>query len=216
MLLTQQSVRAASAGAGVLVAEATNSRSYDLAATACICSYLAQRRSRKTSARTDCGIVMLHCLPAGLTWQGREHSGLDDALNTARLAIKLMGQGAVFEVTQTSENVPVGPSRAISAEVVVAPAQGSNNTSASSGQNRTSMQALAAAKGVVGLFDSAGRWTGRCFCKVKAHFRTTKRPGPNHGRQFYSCGRWRITQQSEQCAFFLWKEDVPNGSVAPG
>eukprot|EP00878_Enallax_costatus_P031566 GHUV01034524.1.p1 GENE.GHUV01034524.1~~GHUV01034524.1.p1 ORF type:complete len:135 (+),score=22.72 GHUV01034524.1:718-1122(+) len=134
-------------------------------------------------------------------------------MNTARLAIKLMGQGAVFEVTQTSENVPVGPSRADSTEVT---GQASNNGSAGSSQNRTSMQTLAAAKGFTGVFDSAGRWTGRCFCKVKAHFRTTKRPGPNHGRQFYSWGRWRITQQSEQCAFFLWKEDVPLGSVVSG
>lgn len=152
------------------------------------------------------------CVEAvGLSWQGRAHSGLDDAMNTARLAIKLMTQGTMFEVTQTSENVPVKQERCLTG------ADGANSApvSVASRHNRASMQALAAANGVAGVFDSAGRWTGKCFCKLKAHFRTTKRPGPNHGRQFYACGRWTITQQSEQCEFFLWKEQVPPDSLLP-
>lgn len=150
---------------------------------------------------------------AGLQWQGRAHSGLDDAMNTARLAIKLLRQGTLFEVTQISENVPVKqPQGQVGADSQV-PAS-SVPTSTGSKQNRTSMQALAAANGVSGIFDSAGKWSGNCFCMLKAHFRTTKRPGPNHGRQFYACGRWTITQQSKQCAFFLWKEDVPSGSTS--
>ncbi|WIA29578.1 hypothetical protein OEZ86_012070 [Tetradesmus obliquus] len=36
---------------------------------------------------------------AGLRWQGRQHSGLDDALNTARLAIKLMQQAAMSNIS---------------------------------------------------------------------------------------------------------------------
>lgn len=155
----------------------------------------------------------LSALSIGLTWQGRAHSGLDDAMNTARLAVKLMSQGAVFEVTQTSENVPVAQQRSASIEGAGAGSQAANSSPASPSQGRSSMQAIAESKGFVGVFDASGRWTGRCFCNMKAHFRKTKRPGPNHGRQFYACGRWTITQQSEQCAFFMWKEDVPHGSI---
>eukprot|EP00775_Hariotina_reticulata_P003768 gene3768-4027_t len=179
---------------------------------------------------------------AGLTWQGRQHSGLDDAANTANLAIKLMLQGEVLAVTEVSENPALRPVSATSANnnrpgsaatgVAAAPSNvqaataaermpgsADDSTIARSGSGnssgRTSMQALAAAKGVVGVFDSAGRWTGRCFCSAKAHFRVTKKPGANHGRKFYSCGSWRITKQSQACDFFMWQEDVPCGSILP-
>lgn len=79
---------------------------------------------------------------------------------------------------------------------------------------RVSMAHKAAQKGVSGVFDASGRWLGRCFCGTKAKSRVTKRPGANHGRQFWSCGCWTITaQQSSSCDFFLWDDDVPLGSV---
>ncbi len=40
----------------------------------------------------------------------------------------------------------------------------------------------------VQLYDSAGRWLGRCRCGVAAHFRTTKKPGVNLGRWAGSAG----------------------------
>jgi len=60
-------------------------------------------------SRVQCGQLLTHSqLPyvncAGLVWQGRAHSGIDDATNTANLAIKLMGEGVQFDITQTSEN----------------------------------------------------------------------------------------------------------------
>lgn len=36
---------------------------------------------------------------AGLQWEGRAHSGLDDARNTAKLAAQLIRMGAVIDVT---------------------------------------------------------------------------------------------------------------------
>jgi hypothetical protein len=182
-------------------------------------------------------------LPSGLTWQGRQHSGLDDATNTAQLAIKLMLQGEVLVVTEVSENPNLSPvgitsssssNRPRNGTSAVAAASSTVQAAAAAGQmpgsaedskvarsasgissGRTSMQALAAAKGVLGVFDSVGRWTGRCFCSAKAHFRVTKKPGANHGRKFYSCGSWRITKQSQTCDFFMWLEDVPPGSILP-
>ena len=39
---------------------------------------------------------------AGLQWEGRLHSGLDDARNTARLLLRLIDVGAVLVVTGAS------------------------------------------------------------------------------------------------------------------
>jgi hypothetical protein len=32
-------------------------------------------------------------------------------------------------------------------------------------------------------------WNGKCLCGVPAALRTTKKPGPTHGKAFWSCGR---------------------------
>lgn len=60
-----------------------------------------------------------------------------------------------------------------------------------------------------------GRFLGVCECGVPAASRTVKRPGPNHGREFWSCGNWRMVPRGggargagggkEPCGFFLWK-----------
>jgi hypothetical protein len=141
-------------------------------------------------------------LPAGLRWQGRQHSGLDDALNTARLAIKLMQQGVVLAVTQTSENKPVQQQQQQSqGSAGGGSSKGrSAGTGSSSDRGRQAAAAAAAAGGTL-----------LCQCGVKAQKRTTKRPGPNHARQFFSCGTWTITrQQSRGCGFFVWADELGN------
>ncbi|KAK3599310.1 hypothetical protein CHS0354_028675 [Potamilus streckersoni] len=46
----------------------------------------------------------------GISFQGREHSGLDDARNTAKLAWRMMCDGCVMKITKTikPQNSPVG------------------------------------------------------------------------------------------------------------
>jgi hypothetical protein len=189
---------------------------------------------------------------AGLSWQGRAHSGIDDAINTANLAIHLMRQGVRFEVTQVSENPlvqqqlgsqgralpPVAAAAAAGARAGIGTeaSQGSpvslgsqvHESAAAAGavgsrpasvqrtpsKGRSSMAQKAAQQGLSGVFDASGKWLGRCFCGTKAKGRVTKRPGPNHGRQFWSCGCWTITaQQSSSCDFFMWADEVPAGSL---
>lgn len=136
---------------------------------------------------------------AGLRWQGRQHSGLDDALNTARLAIKLMQQGVVLAVTQTSENAPVQQLQDLQGSG--GGASGKGRSSGAGGSSDRGRQAAAAAAASGGAL--------LCQCGVKAQKRTTKRPGPNHGRQFFSCGTWTITrQQSRGCGFFVWADEL--------
>lgn len=53
-----------------------------------------------------------------------------------------------------------------------------------------------------------GVWNRRCGCGVPAALRTVKKPGPHLGRAFYSCGRWRILEQTDTCGFFKWADEV--------
>ncbi|GIL50826.1 hypothetical protein Vafri_6953 [Volvox africanus] len=144
--------------------------------------------------------------------------------------------------------------------------------------------AAAEAEEEVTLYDSAMRWQGKCKCGVPAHFRNTKKPGANLGRdwdcntgpdglsghraehlvwsttthrfalqplhrshqdilippaiyfitahrfrpaslftplppscrQFYSCGRWSISDRSKQCNFFAWADQLQMASGVVG
>jgi hypothetical protein len=136
-----------------------------------------------------------------------------------------MRQGVRFEVTQVSENPLVqqqlGSQGRAGLSASAAAAAGGAAVSSSPAdahgtpsKGRFNMTHKAAQKGLKGVFDASGRWLGRCFCGTKAKSRVTKRPGLNHGRQFWSCGCWTITaQQSSSCDFFMWADEVPAGSL---
>lgn len=116
---------------------------------------------------------------AGLEWEGRLHSGLDDARNTARLAAEIIRQGEVLELTGWFDDS--------------APAKHLKQATLFPGRPAKKHRTI----------DASGKPTGLCACGVKARLRTTKRPGANHGRAFYSCGKWSITGGG-QCEFFQW------------
>ncbi|XP_061684915.1 ERI1 exoribonuclease 2 [Syngnathoides biaculeatus] len=54
----------------------------------------------------------------GIQFCGREHSGLDDARNTARLAAKMMSDGCVMKITRSLDGAPstVKPTMAVTSE----------------------------------------------------------------------------------------------------
>lgn len=143
------------------------------------------------------------CATEGLIWEGRAHSGLDDALNTARLAVKLLQSGVKLRVTESFAEAPPPAGAGVAST-------GSGGGGASSSGNGQKPAALAPMQSAQ-LYDGAGRWLGVCKCGVKAHVRVTKKPGPNHGRAFYSCGRWTITGQRQQCDFFKWQDELVKG-----
>lgn len=128
---------------------------------------------------------------AGLEWEGRAHSGLDDARNTAALAMKLLREGMVLQITNAFVRV-----------------ESTNQTAGSTNK-----------KGEEGArqdpYNAQGQWTGKCHCGVAAHHRVTKKPGANLGREFFACGRWSILKKDD-CGFFLWKEDAVLRGRAPG
>lgn len=153
---------------------------------------------------------------AGLKWEGRAHSGIDDAKNEARLAAHLMRRGVKFQITGAFPED--APHRAASGQLPAAAdggtiggTGGSNGMGVAGGGAR---QALLAPKRTskapaAATHDKQGRFLGVCKCGVKAASRVTKKPGVNHGRAFYSCGNWRMVAREgkEPCDFFLWVDD---------
>ncbi|GAB4821383.1 hypothetical protein N2152v2_008429 [Parachlorella kessleri] len=117
----------------------------------------------------------------GLEWEGRAHSAIDDAINTARLAIKLMQRGLVLGITGSFSGVDASGKL--------------KQTTLFEGRKPKKQR----------IYDDAGKWTGKCSCGVKAKKRTVKRPGPTNGKDFWSCGRYTATGGA-QCDFFKWVE----------
>jgi hypothetical protein len=165
---------------------------------------------------------------------------LDDARNTAKLALKLMEQGVLLQITDFYEGVSSkgnidsrrGSKAAMTQDVRLASQSSgaleaavassssrwqdaSGGESLSAGGLGRDSQGVAEGEGSqegAQVFDALGRWRGICFCHVKAHHRVTKKPGPNHGRKFYSCGRWSISKQNRQCDFFMWADSTEKGT----
>jgi ERI1 exoribonuclease 2 len=151
---------------------------------------LFQKRYRRTSNLHSC------CESVGLKWQGRAHSGIDDALNTARLAVHMIRDGCVLAVSGSFAPPAAAPG-------------GSRQPA-----RQAPLEPLEPAKPAK-LFDGQGRWGGRCRCGVQAKQRVTRRPGANHGRAFFGCGRWSITQKGG-CGFMMWADEVKGGGGACG
>lgn len=136
-------------------------------------------------AKGTCHGLRGHVTYAGVTWEGREHSGLDDATNTARLAAAVIRQGSLLSITDSFKIYAADGSKI---ERVL--------------KKRPLNQADSNARG-----KAPGKGSGeRCHCGVKRRKRTVKKPGPTHGQAFYSCGKWTITGGG-CCDYFEWMQD---------
>jgi inhibitor of KinA sporulation pathway (predicted exonuclease) len=145
---------------------------------------------------------------AGLAWEGRAHCGLDDARNEARLAVELMKRGVKFSVTaEFPADAPHrrGGGAATSAVAAAAGGSGSGGQAARRGPQQKLLKPLPAP--TPAPTHKAGQWLGNCKCGVDAARRVTKKPGPNHGRAFFSCGNWRMIARQKPCDFFRWAEE---------
>jgi len=123
---------------------------------------------------------------AGLVWQGRQHCGLDDAKNTARLLALLMHRGFKFSITntimwqgpsdlslvwkQSPEQPIIFPHCAYKAKDVTSP---------------------------------MGQYGPFCYCGVKSSRGMVRKPGPKQGSLFFGCGNWTATRGA-RCHYFEW------------
>jgi len=134
---------------------------------------------------------------AGLTWEGRAHSGLDDAKNTARLLLDLMRRGIKLTITNS---------------MLYASANGSTLPLPMQEPPKIGVSRSLVSQGSGQSLDS-GPWlnttdvekdTGAlCFCGVPSNKCVIKKPGPRHGKTFFGCGKWSITRGAA-CEFFEW------------
>uniref|UniRef100_A0ACD5VW47 Uncharacterized protein n=1 Tax=Avena sativa TaxID=4498 RepID=A0ACD5VW47_AVESA len=113
---------------------------------------------------------------AGLEWEGQLHCGLDDALNTARLLVKLMRRGVHLAITGSLAPPPPPP-----------PPQQQQLQQFQPHQCAVSMAASC------------------CYCGVAARRGVMMMPGPMQGRWFYGCGNLTPALQP-MCPYFMWAD----------
>lgn len=123
----------------------------------------------------------------GRSWEGRQHCGLDDARNTAYLALELVKQGVRLQVTNSfkiynDDGTKITMPLLKRPKVTPPP---------------SSLEKLGTSK------KDLNESNLMCHCGVKSKKRLVKKPGSSHGREFFSCGKWTITAGGK-CDFFVW------------
>lgn len=121
---------------------------------------------------------------AGLVWQGRAHSGLDDAKNTARLLSFLMHRGFKFSITNSL--------MWHTADILL----GSNQLPGTVPPSYNTHKPKDIQVPVV-------QYQPFCFCGVRSTRGTVRKPGPKQGSIFFGCGNWTATRGA-RCHYFEW------------
>ncbi|KAJ3031118.1 hypothetical protein HDV00_008508 [Rhizophlyctis rosea] len=125
----------------------------------------------------------------GLAWEGQEHSGIDDAKNTARLAHRMLQNG--WTPTLSERCLPKAPAT---------PAQQSEksriqNLTAEAGITlRPSERATAHIDGEL-VKKGKSVTAPLCGCGKRAGRKVVRTSGKNLGRVYFGCGK---------CGFFQW------------
>ena len=125
----------------------------------------------------------------GIMFSGRQHSGIDDAKNTARLAFKMITDGCCIRVTKdlsvtTEIKKPSGFKVPVVSNVVKA-IEEHNGTKVLPGASTTVTAPL-------------------CKCGRMSVRKKTLNGGPNHGQHYFSC---KISGSSN-CGYFVWERTV--------
>lgn len=118
---------------------------------------------------------------AGLVFEGRHHSGIDDARNIASLLSLLMCRGYCFSITNSlatpntpsscPTNQPQAPGTAGPARVYQCSVSEENDM--------------------------------KCLCGVMSSQCMVRKPGPMQGRWFFGCGNW-TPERGAVCNYFEW------------
>lgn len=124
----------------------------------------------------------------GMLFVGQEHSGIDDARNTAKLVFKMIIDGCLFKVTKAIQGKKVMTLKSASA-VVSNPAR----RSSSSGYTITGAEILALSV-----------TPPLCKCGVLSARKKTSNGGPNHGRGYFTCK----SAKGQSCGFYVWESSV--------
>ncbi|ELU02084.1 hypothetical protein CAPTEDRAFT_224647 [Capitella teleta] len=159
----------------------------------------------------------------GMDYDGREHCGLDDAKNTAKLAWRMMCDGCILNITKTLDqgSIPIQLTALqprVPANKRQAPAPLTSHMSNCSSVNDSvigvTVNESSYRTPCNGLAPPLKRTPPMCQCGRRAKRHVTQTPGPNSGRTFFSCPQ-RCYKSSDGktfgCGFFKW-EDTPNSN----
>ncbi|XP_036388584.1 ERI1 exoribonuclease 2 [Megalops cyprinoides] len=151
----------------------------------------------------------------GLEFSGREHSGLDDARNTAHLAWRMITDGCLMKVTRSLNREPPRTNPLfINTQMKPDPGNvGANETGG--GSKKHDMKQLKPGSHEKEAHSSKMSLSSRggikvtsplCSCGRRAKRLTVANGGPNHGRVFYSCPIGRTgSGNKKSCGFFKWE-----------
>mmetsp|Transcript_17723 Transcript_17723/g.29144 ORF Transcript_17723/g.29144 Transcript_17723/m.29144 type:complete len:267 (+) Transcript_17723:292-1092(+) len=141
----------------------------------------------------------------GIQWTGRQHSGLDDSRNTAMCALKMLRDGCRFKITtsfSTSVN-PAGSKRPLNSSDSNANKSSKKPFQQSSSQEESEQRSSLSESSHASDTTRKKALPGKCYCGVPFKARTVRKPGANHGKDFFSCGNFSMLAGAK-CSFFLW------------
>ncbi|KPP61506.1 ERI1 exoribonuclease 2-like [Scleropages formosus] len=137
----------------------------------------------------------------GIEFSGREHSGLDDARNTAHLAWRMITDGCLMKVTKSLDLV-----LQCSIQVHTDSSHSTSSLDLSSLVNKTSVPSVRTV-----ISNNIKVTAPLCNCGRRAKRLTVAKGGPNHGRVFYSCPVGK-TGNTKGCGFFKWASPLVPGA----
>ena len=117
----------------------------------------------------------------GMMFVGREHSGIDDAKNTARLVFKMICDGHCFRVTKTIQGKQV-----MSVKPAAISKPNTGITKPPCPTNPTLKTTVT---------------PPLCKCGTGSARKQTQNGGPHHGRYYFTC-------KSKSCNFYSWESVV--------
>lgn len=145
----------------------------------------------------------------GLAFEGRQHSGLCDATNTAKLVAKMIRDGCTVGITKTRPGVTVdkslmyiaaeSPGNMVVAKIGTVVVTPKNNTS----------------RPLQDVTNVARKTPPLCSCGRRAKCLQVSKPGPNQGRQFFSCTKRTSSTTTSGCGFFKWADSVVDQGQSP-
>lgn len=132
---------------------------------------------------------------AGLNWQGREHCGLDDAKNTARLLALLMHKGFKLSITSSLMHEPAVPRKQHHHH--------HHLPFAAAPPPPRKVMVLQVPNPPIQFHHHNHNHHPCCYCGVKSSKVMIRKPGPKQGNCFFGCGNWTATRGS-RCQYFEW------------
>ena len=145
----------------------------------------------------------------GLEFEGREHSGICDATNTARLVGKMIDDNCVLGLTKSTANFSIPSSLAFTSDLnkTVSPASTSFQTP------KNSLRKSGSGSNICDTASSRPvirRTPPLCNCGKRSRSCLVSKVGPNQRREFFRCS---MQGGPRKCNFFKWVDNSNGNNI---